>query len=205
MGAMKVLDLEWATASRPAVKGDELGDGALVRQLDHGVLIAVADGLGHGREAASATRLALRAVETSPHTTLERICHDCHQALHPTRGVVLGLAAVDSREGSLSWLGVGGVGAVILPGQPGASAPTHGLLTHRGVVGRQLPALRSLTRPFVAGDFLILTTDGIRSGFEPGALANEPLDGIAARILERHAVPGDDALVLVASYRGVAA
>lgn len=199
---MKVLDLDWATASRPAARGGELGDGVLVKPVEHGILIAVVDGLGHGPEAASAMRHALRVIEQSTRATLEGVCEECHRALQPSRGVVLGLATVDSGAGVLSWLGVGGVNALILRSEPDAGRQLHALVTQKGVIGRRLPVLRPVQRPLAAGDLLIFATDGVRPDLDPAELADDAPDRVAARILERHAVSDDDALVLVASYRG---
>src|SRR5207247_5702137 len=99
-------------------------------------------------------------------------------------------------------LGVGGVNALILRSQPDAGRQLHALLTQQGVIGRRLPALRPVQRPLAAGDLLIFATDGVRPDLDPAELADDAPDRVAARILERHAVPDDDALVLVASYRG---
>jgi hypothetical protein len=46
------ITLEWAAASRAKTAGEESGDGILVRVDGQKVLLAVADGAGHGAAAA---------------------------------------------------------------------------------------------------------------------------------------------------------
>lgn len=56
--------VEWGVAGLPAKGHRESGDGYLVRPVAGGVLLAVVDGLGHGREAAVAAEVAVREVHT---------------------------------------------------------------------------------------------------------------------------------------------
>jgi negative regulator of sigma-B (phosphoserine phosphatase) len=84
------------------------------------------------------------------------------------------------------------------------------LLTRGGVVGYQLPPMRTSYLPIAAGDLLIFTTDGIRGGFTADLSLIDPLlrhqdaREIADRILARFGKTTDDALVLVARYLGAA-
>jgi serine phosphatase RsbU (regulator of sigma subunit) len=205
MGAVRLGELEWAVASRPAAGGAELGDACLVKPIEHGLLIAVVDGLGHGSEAALAARRAVTAMERSTQLLPAAIVVECHRALQATRGVVLGLAMVDARADSLTWIGVGDVRAVLWRAEPAGTARHDNMFTHNGVIGRSLPPLRPVTRSLHVGDTLIVTTDGIRAGFTPDPRASDSTERLASNLLERYAVPTDDALVLVARYRDGAA
>jgi len=204
MGPVKSGELEWAVASRPAAPEAELGDGYLVVPHEQGALLAVVDGLGTGPEVAIATRSVLAAIERVARDPLPRICLEAHDAGHASRGVVLGLARVDTGAGELTWLGVGGVRGLVRRAE--SPAPLlSGLHTHNGIVGRYLPPLRPHVEPFGPGGLLFIATDGIRPGFEKGVAMGEPPQRIAVAILAHHAVPGDDALVLVAGrVRGLA-
>ena len=196
--------LDWATASRPATPGDALGDGSVVRPSEHAVVIAVVDGLGHGAEAAAAAKLALGAIGRSSQSAPERLCRECHLALHPGRGAVMGIMRVDPRRSLLEWVGVGDVSAAILRANPGAGPAVEVLVSYHGVVGRHLPVVRPVTRWLAAGDLLVLATDGVRPAYDQVASRNDTPERIAARLLEECAVLDDDALVLVACYRGAA-
>jgi hypothetical protein len=76
------------------------------------------------------------------------------------------------------------------------------VLLQGGVVGLHLPALRGVVLPVAPGDTLLLATDGVRSGFASGLRLEEAPQQLADRILARDAKGTDDALVLVARYRG---
>ena len=179
-----------------------MGDVCLVRSVENGVLIAVMDGLGHGPEAAHAAQRAVQTIERSTQTLPSALVSECHRALQSTRGVVLGIAHVDVRADALTWIGVGDVRAVFHRAEPRGPAKVEVLFTHNGVVGRSLPPLRPVMRSLMVGDTVILATDGLRGGFMPEPRGNESPDRIANELLERYAVASDDALVLVARYRG---
>ena len=205
MGPVKLGEVEWATASRPAGPGSETGDAFLVRSVENGVQIAVVDGLGHGPEAAAAARRAVQAIERSTQSLPSAIVGECHRALQATRGVVMGIALVDVRADTLTWIGVGDVRAMLQRAEPADPGRVEALFTHNGVVGRSLPPLRPVMRSMMVGDTVVLATDGVRAGILPATRANESPDRIANDLLARHAVATDDALVLVARYRGGAA
>jgi len=205
MAELRLGETEWAAASRPHVAGTESGDACVVKAVEQGLLIAVADGLGRGPDAALAARRALRTIEQSTQASPVELIEECHSALRATRGVVLGVALVDAHAGSLAWVGVGNVHAVVVRLQRGAPARTDVLHAHNGIVGRTLPRLRPVFRPLVHGDVIVVATDGLRSGLEPDLRSDEPIERVASGLLERYAVPSDDALVLVARYRGAVA
>jgi hypothetical protein len=117
----------------------------------------------------------------------------------------MGIAHLDARADALTWIGVGDVRAVLQRVEPAGAARAEALFTHNGVVGRSLPPLRPVVRPLFVGDTVIVATDGLRGGFAPEPRGNEPPDRMANDLLERYAVATDDALVLVARYRGGAA
>ena len=63
MEGLKSKIVEWGIAGRQMPGQALSGDLYLVKPLENGVLVAVADGLGHGQPAAEAASLALQAVE----------------------------------------------------------------------------------------------------------------------------------------------
>ena len=106
--------IDWGVASR-ALPGEVVcGDLHLIKPIPDGVLLAVADGLGHGDEATVAAKTALAIVEGHSEAPLEALVTRCHDALMKTRGAVMTVATLNSLEGSLTWLGVGNVEAVLL-------------------------------------------------------------------------------------------
>jgi negative regulator of sigma-B (phosphoserine phosphatase) len=185
------------------------GDRHVIKPFPNGVLMAAVDGLGHGAAAGAAAGIAVATLESHAGEEPEALMQRCHGALKGTRGVAMSLASIDARESRMAWLGVGNVDGLLLraAGSPPAS---EALLTRGGVVGYQLPPMRTSYLPVKAGDLLIFATDGIRSDFISGLSLTDPLlkhqdvQEIADRILARFGKTTDDALVLVARYLGAA-
>jgi phosphoserine phosphatase RsbX len=190
--------LEWGTAARALPGEDESGDRALVLPRGAGgVLVAVIDGLGHGDEASLAAQLAVDTISEDPEEDLVEMVCRCHERLVRTRGAVVAVADVQP-GGGLQWTGVGNIEAVLVRADGGARE--HALL-FGGVLGMQVPRLRPSRLRLEPGDWLILATDGIARGFTATLELDEP-QAAADRILARHAVTRDDALVFVGRYGG---
>jgi hypothetical protein len=199
--------LEWGVASAPYRAERESGDSCIVRALAGGILIAVIDGLGHGSEAARAAQRAREVIEQAQDRDLRTIVRACHDRLPETRGVVIGIAALDPSTDSLSWLGVGNVAGHVLHAER-AEQPERApllreeLLVRGGTVGVRLPALAPTMRAVHPGDLLVFATDGLRAGFTRRVWIGDPLQGIADEILASHHRADDDALVFVGRYVG---
>jgi serine/threonine protein phosphatase PrpC len=176
----------------------------VVRVTDSEALLAVIDGLGHGPEAAAAAEQAVEVLRENPGEPVEVLLLLCHTALARTRGAAVTVASIRATNGSMSWLGVGNVEAVLLRGVPSGNAPgdssTEWALLHGGIVGYQLPTLRPRLVDLQPGDVLMMATDGIARTFAEDASVVAGPARLADRILENLARPNDDALVLVARY-----
>jgi negative regulator of sigma-B (phosphoserine phosphatase) len=92
--------IQWGFAARAIGGETESGDLHFVASHAGGVLVAVIDGLGHGSEAALASRLAAATLDEHLGESITALIAHCHAALQRTRGVVLSLAAIepDGRE-----------------------------------------------------------------------------------------------------------
>lgn len=196
--------LEWGVASVALPGEAESGDLHLVRPIAGGVLVAVVDGLGHGADAATAARLAVAALGPHAHDSPLSLFERCHQALKGTRGVVMSLALIRRADASLTWLGVGNVEGLLVRADGGGETTRarRALITRGGIVGSELPRLQPEVLPLATGDTLLFATDGIREGFAERLSADATPQQQADDILARHRKGTDDALVLVARYRG---
>jgi len=196
--------IEWGVAALAHPGEAQSGDRHLVKPVGTSVLVAVVDGLGHGTEAATAAQAAVAALERhateSPVPLIER----CHRALHGTRGAVMSVAVLGRSDASMTWVGVGNVEGLLLHGDGAARSRSgrESLVTRGGIVGSELPRLHPTVLPIAPGDLLIFATDGIREGFADGLSPEAPPQQLADQILARHGKGTDDALVLVARYRG---
>jgi negative regulator of sigma-B (phosphoserine phosphatase) len=192
--------LEWCTAGRPLPGEARSGDDALVLAGEDQALVAAIDGVGHGPLAAEAAEVAAATLRRDPWLDVEELTKRCHEALRPTRGAAVGLAAFRG-AGTVQWLGVGNISGRLVSGG-GLSAPAGRWLgSVSGVAGDDdLPVLRPTTIPVRRGDVLILATDGIDGAFVDDVVATGTCQEIAERVLRDFARASDDALVVVARY-----
>ena len=196
--------IDWGVASSALPGETQSGDLHLVKPLAGGVLLAVVDGLGHGAEAATAARRAVTTLDEHASESVLALLERCHWALKGSRGVVMSLAFADRRQNALTWAGVGNVECMLFHATAATPAnPTRAsLVTRGGIVGSELPQIRAQVLPLAAGDVVIFATDGIREGFSDGLQFEAPPQQLAEHILSQHGKGTDDALVLVARYRG---
>ena len=126
----------------------------------------------------------------------------CHQRLAQTRGAVVSIASIDTVRNLLTWIGVGNVTGVLVRQPVSDKWEREYLHLRGGIVGYRLPPLRQFQTSIQRGDLLIFVSDGIRSGFLDNAVFHHPPQIMAEAILEQHSRGTDDAMVLVARYKG---
>lgn len=188
------LPLDWGVASWAMPGESETGDLHLVAPYPGGFLFAVADGLGHGAGAAFAARQAIATLAGNAALPVVELMRLSHEALHNTRGAALALVSLRHRDRTLQWLSVGNVDAALVR----AAGGRHDRVVLRGgVVGHQLPPLRSTTASMARGDLLVVATDGVRSDFADDLRPGAP-QVVADQVLARFGKTSDDALVLAA-------
>lgn len=195
-----IVDVGIAGFTLPGQK--ESGDLEIVKPQVQGILCGVVDGLGHGAEAARAARTAIRAIEQSSAKSVIHLVMQCHEELRSTRGVTMSLATFDSDDDTMTWLGIGNVEGILLHADPQAVPAYRGLVSRPGVVGYRLPPIDARVLPLGKGDLLIFTTDGIQNDFDRTVALNSTAQEIADGLCSRYAKGTDDALVLVARYKG---
>jgi hypothetical protein len=200
-GARQVGVVDCAVRNRPIAGESVSGDGHVAAAFPHGVLLGLIDGLGHGQEAAAATRVAVATLEAEPDRPVLALIRACHVALRGTRGAVMSLAAIDAARDEMAWAGVGNVEAVLTRAEPAAGPARARILLRSGVVGYQLPPLRAVSLPIAPGDLLVFASDGLGHGFGDEAPFGDP-GAFAEHLLRVHGRSSDDASVLVARYRG---
>jgi anti-sigma regulatory factor (Ser/Thr protein kinase) len=173
------------------------GDDASFVRFDGHLLLALADGLGHGPNARLAAQRAIRAARASAALELPELMLACDRAVEGTRGCVLCLERLEQQTGAIDHAGVGDVsGALFGAGSARRLVNEAGLL---GARGRRRPP-RMQRAQLQAGEVLVLFTDGIQSRVdlsgEAFMLRQRPY-AIAEHVLERWARGHDDAMVVV--------
>lgn len=203
MEAVRTGPIEWAVAEFVRPGQTESGDQSLVMEIAGGAVVGVIDGLGHGAEAANASKTAVRSIERHAGEPAIKLMRECHQSLIGLRGAVMSVASINAVEETMTWLGVGNVEGLLLRAYPAAIPSRELLLLRGGVLGVHLPALTGAIVPLAPGDTLIFATDGVRSEFLDEIHAHREGPAVLAdRILGRYGRGTDDALVLVARYLG---
>ena len=81
------IPLTYGYFTQPLEGEIENGDQWLIKEMPDCVIVAVADGLGHGKEAAIAAKKAISVLDTYSiaDTTLINLMNSCHMELQGTR------------------------------------------------------------------------------------------------------------------------
>ena len=188
--------VEWSVVSRALPGQSVSGDLHVVVPCAEGVLIAVVDGLGHGDEATAAARIATAVLEQHAGEPVIALVQHCHRALQRTRGVVMTVVSLNTREQTLSALGIGNVETVLHRADARAKPQRESVLLRGGVVGYQLPQLQESVMPVTPGDVVVFGTDGVREDFSELINPADSPAQIAERIMAKKFRGTDDGLVL---------
>lgn len=174
------------------------GDDWLTVHTGRYVSLLVADGLGHGVDAARASHAATKVLENAPTAEPRSIIELCHGALAATRGAAVGVVRLDPAAQLGSFAGVGNIVARV------EGAATRTLVSHNGTVGHNVRKIQEFAFPWLASQLLILHSDGLGTHWHlseyPGLSIKHP--GLIAGVLYRDFERGrDDATVVVIRNR----
>jgi hypothetical protein len=185
----------WAGVGVAAPRETISGDGWSVQIAGDRLQALMADGLGHGVEAAQVADAAVAAFEAqadpTPAATVERI----HAALRGTRGAAIAAATLDAGVGRLMFCGAGNIAGRILSGMS-----DRAMLSQHGTAGVQVRRAQDVEYPWPEHAIVILHSDGIATRWtlpDSGALLRCDLAVIAAWLIRDHSRGPDDATVLV--------
>ena len=160
------------------------------------LLLVVADGLGHGPEAARASQAAVALVDAQASFAPEAMLQHAHAALRGTRGAALAVACLNLAEGTLRFAGIGNISVSL----HAASTSKH-LVSHNGIVGSNMRKVQEFQMDFGDDDILIMHSDGLTTRWDleryPGLLRHHP-SLIAAVLYRDYARHRDDVSVVVA-------
>jgi negative regulator of sigma-B (phosphoserine phosphatase) len=200
---ISTFHLTYGVVSKPLEGEIENGDQWLIKESSNSVLIAIVDGLGHGKDAAFAAKKALTALDniyTSDATLLD-LMNYCHAELQGSRGVVMTLIKIQENY-EVTWLGVGNIIGFHWTNR-NSTLKKEELFPQSGVVGYQMPSLK--TGYFKAGPqaTLILATDGLNYDFTNEIPTNRSSQQIADELFKKYHNIHDDATILVIRWEYV--
>lgn len=206
-GAAPVAALQIGAIRLPAPHETVCGDAWAAAMQGGQTTVLMADGLGHGPEAAKASQAAIDAFAAAPGADLRDTVQGVHRALQTTRGAAMCVLRVDTfgavggaggsteAGATVSYSGAGNIVGRVLSGVFDKS-----LVTQHGTAGLQIrkPEITSLELP--AHALVVLHSDGIetRWGVERirPLLQRDPTL-VAAVLLRDHTRHRDDATVVV--------
>jgi len=176
---------------------DVCGDQWGVTGVNGRRMFLLADGLGHGIDAARASATAVDVLQRHPNLSVTELLGSVHDALRPTRGAAVAIAEIDAERRIVIFGGLGNVSGIIFADD----APPRRMVSTNGTAGVEARHLRDFTYPWPAGATLILHSDGIGTHWSlsdyPGLAAHDP--AIIAGVVYRDFTRGnDDATIVVA-------
>ncbi len=191
--------LEIGAVCLPMTDGEPCGDAWAARQTASTSLLLVCDGLGHGLLAAEASRRAERLFCESRSEGPAEIVEALHRGLRSTRGAALAVLAADHAGGTVTYCGIGNIGARIVSGDE-----ERHLVSLHGTAGERASKAREFSYPWPEGSLLVVHSDGLvtswRTSAYPGLAGRHP--SVVAAVLYRDFKRGrDDTTVLVVRRR----
>jgi anti-sigma regulatory factor (Ser/Thr protein kinase) len=197
------LPARWQTGavSLPMPGEDECGDGWQMVQDGAALILMVSDGLGHGPEAARASKAATQVALGHAAEFPGQMMQSAHAALRGSRGAALAILRIDTDD-TLRFAGIGNIAACVFEPQ----ARRH-LLSHNGIVGSNMRKVQEFAQPWVAGSAIVMHSDGIGTRWDlqqyPGLEDRHP--ALIAAVLYRDFTRGrDDVTVVVVREQGSA-
>jgi anti-sigma regulatory factor (Ser/Thr protein kinase) len=188
-----------AGLSLPAPGEQVCGDAWAAWSAGELTSVFLADGLGHGADAASAAQTAVATFLRHAERSAETVIGFVHDALKSTRGAAVAIAEMDRRRATLTYCGLGNVSAVVV--KPDASE--QHLVSLPGIAGHVARRLQTFTQPWLPGSLLVMHSDGVGTHWAlskyPGLSQRHP-DVIAGVICRDHRRGADDATVVVARH-----
>jgi anti-sigma regulatory factor (Ser/Thr protein kinase) len=159
-----------------------------------GPTLLVADGSGHGIEAARAAELAARIFHDRIDDSCERLVEQMHLALRPTRGAAIAVARIDVVARTVRYVGVGNIVGVLV-----SDGGARHMVSNNGTAGHVAPRIREFTYDFSGDPLLIMHSDGMTPKWDltayPGLAVQHP--SLIAGVLLRDFRRGrDDASVV---------
>jgi serine phosphatase RsbU (regulator of sigma subunit) len=168
-----------------------------VEQRGDRATILLADGLGHGLEAKTASMEAVRMLHNHADLSPGELVERTHQALRSSRGAAVAVARIDRERGMLTFCGIGNISGHIYAG---SRAGQH-LVSVNGTAGFQTQRIREFSYPWPDTGMLVMYSDGLASNTSvenhSGLALRDPtlIAGVLYRDFARR---NDDATAVVA-------
>lgn len=192
--------LETGAICVPMPREEVCGDGWGMEFSQDSATFLLSDGLGHGINAAHASRTACELLTRHPALRPAAFMEAAHGALRSTRGAAMAVAQFQYSSEQLGFAGIGNISACVTDG-----LSRNHLVSHNGIVGHNMRKVQEFTVPFPRRSLYIMHSDGIKTHWNladyPGLYLRHPAL-IAAIIYRDFTRERDDASVFVARHTG---
>ena len=177
------------------IEGEDVcGDAWSAEVHGDSLTLLVADGLGHGPDAAKASLAAVAVLLANSGKSPAILMGSAHSALHGTRGAAVAITQINAAQNEIKFAGVGNIAVSIF-----INAGRKHLLSHNGIVGSNLRKLQEIDQVWESEGLLIAHSDGLGTRWEleryPGLSRIHP--SLIAAILYRDFTRGRDDVTVV--------
>lgn len=157
--------------------------------------IVVADGLGHGPEAALAAEAATGQIARCHELPPAVFMQEAHAGLRGTRGAAVAVTRLDCLDEKATFAGIGNIAGCIVDG-----SKRHQLISHNGIVGSSVRKVQEFVAPWTDGSTIIQHSDGLTTRWDleqyPGLASRHP--SLIAAVLYRDFSRNRDDLTVLA-------
>jgi anti-sigma regulatory factor (Ser/Thr protein kinase) len=174
------------------------GDGWSFRKSKAGTAVVIADGLGHGPDAAEAARCAIETFHKDTDARPKELVESIHQGLRHTRGAAVSVAELDEERRVVVFAGLGNVAGYVCE----KGVARRQLVSMNGTAGMEgRNVFREFSYPWPEEAVVVLHSDGLVSHWDlgdyPALIGRGP--SLIAGVLFRDCCRGnDDATVMAA-------
>lgn len=179
------------------VKGEQAcGDAWATKSLPGSTLFLLADGLGHGPEAALAANLAVSIFKSASAVRPYELISLVNNALGHTRGAAVAIAEIVWSQKKINFAGIGNISGAVF-----GDECHFNLVSHNGTAGVNAPHIMEFEYPWPHNGLLIIHSDGLSTHWSlddyPGLSQKHPalIAGVLFRDYQRLR---DDSCILVA-------
>lgn len=192
-------DTEMGAVAIAAPGETECGDAWSCHAQAGRTAVLVADGLGHGPDAARAAAVGCEVFDTMPFQTPGGTLDRMHAAMRSTRGGAVFIAHLDTQANEITYCGAGNIAGRVVSGLEDRS-----LISQHGTAGVQIRRSVDTRMPWPPHALLVLHSDGLATRWNldaaPGLLQHHPTL-VAAWLVRDHTRGRDDVTVVVIKRR----
>jgi anti-sigma regulatory factor (Ser/Thr protein kinase) len=172
------------------------GDAWAMKVSQKSALFMLADGLGHGPDAAEASNQAVATFRQLSKNSPEELILQFHNALRRTRGAAVAVAEITFDLSNVRFTAIGNITGLIYSGKN-----SFNLVSYNGTAGMGMPKIKEFTYPWTNDSLLIMHSDGLSTHWSladyPGLAQKHPVL-IAGVLFRDHQRSYDDSCILVA-------